>query len=491
VPRIVTGAILLSTAGLHALAWATLPLVPKNDSVWYLGMSHAMAGDRIFDPYAVGAPVAFDIHYTVGYPLFLDLVRTLFGWEHLATGVLAFHHAAVIVSVWLVLRLGVELGRPAAGAAAAIAYALYFPALYYAQLMISEALFTFLALAAALAFVRAYRAPTTRGLLVCGGVVGLATVVRPIGAVEAAVFAGLLALEGGLGPFAPRARRIALLAVGPALCLGLSLVHNQATYGRATLSDASGRHLIDRVWAFDRVVATDSPDTARIFELCRRSGEAFQIPGLWWDSYKALRTGSDLTPREADDLLRGAAWESIAADPVGYLTHSGVALWQLFSEEDTWPPPLEQTLMPEAFTRYLDVWTRMPADPSAVSRSLRSVEARREFRSLIPLTSPEASPQQRWWVVQWRDLSPSYGAGLALATLIAALALLRVGRRGDWIPALVVLGLALPPALVEYPYGRYRQPLIPFMLLIVASAGWEAVVRWRASVPDEGDGSIP
>jgi len=471
--------VLLGATGLHALAFLNLPLIPKNDSVWYLGLSHGLAAERIFDPYALGAPTSFDIHYTIGYPLFLDLVRWLVGWQHLALGVLVAQHLAGIATVWLVWRLGVELGRPGAGTLAAAAYALSFPALYYSQLMISETLFTSLALTAAVLLVRWFTGPSTRRLVACGALLGLASLVRPIAVVELAAFAAFVVLHTGLGSLRTGARRLAILASPTVLMLGLALAHNHVTYGRASLSDATGRHLIDRVWAFDGEVASDAPHTRQVLDFCRASGQRFRIPGLWWDSYKALRYGSGTTAREADDLLRSAAWESIRARPWSYLAKTPVAAWHVLSDADTWPPALEQTLSPAAFERYLTIWTRAPAERRAVSRSSRAIEGRRELRRRMPISSPEGGPQQRWWLVFWRDHSPRYGTGMAVAALVGALVLLRFGRRPDWVPVLVFLALVLPAAFLEYPYPRYRQPAIPAMLVVIASAAWEALRRIR------------
>jgi len=483
--------VLLGAVGLHTLAFLNLPLIPKNDSVWYLGLSHGLAGERIFDPYALGAPTAFDIHYTIGYPLFLDLVRSLVGWQHLALGVLVVQHAAGVATVLLVRRLGVELGRPGAGTLAAAAYAIYFPALYYGQLMISETLFSFLALAAAVTLAAWVARPDSQRLVACGALLGLASLVRPIAMVELAGFAAFVALTTGLGSLRLGARRVATLAAPTALLLMLALAHNHVRYGRASLSDATGRHLIDRVWAFDREVASDAPYTRRVLEACRASGQRYRIPGLWWDSYKALRYGSGTTAREADDLLRGAAWEAIRGRPGHYLARTPVALWHLLSDADTWPPKLEQTLSPAAFERYLSIWTRAPAEWRAASRSVRAIEGRRELRRRVPISAPEGGPTQRWWLLFWRDHSPGYGGGTAIAALVAALALVRFGRRRDWIPVLMVAALILPAALVEYPYPRYRQPAIPALLVVIASAAWEVRQRLQPRTRRPGASGRP
>jgi len=476
--------VLLASAAAQLVVLRNLPPIPKNDSVWYLAMSHAVACERVFDFFAPGEPTEFDVVYTAGYPLFFDAVLALAGWAHFASAVVWIQQAAALASVALLWRLGAALGRPGAGVAAAAAYAVYFPRAQYAQILISEAVFTLLALAAALAFVQAYRRPGVARLLGAGALVGLATAVRPLGLLAGAAWGGLLVLRGGLAPllrrdFAallPRLRHALVLGGLPALTLAGLLVHNHATYGRAVLSDASGRHLIDRVWAFDRVVARDAAATRRIFEHARASGYGFRIPGPWWDSYKALRHGSMLTAAEADALMLAAARESIAADPWGYVVGTGPALARLFTDADDWPPPLEQTLTAERFARYLEVWTRMPPEPRAVTRTVRAVEARRDFRARVAPSVPAGSDAGRWAIVRWRDLSPRYGAGLALAALAGGLVLLRRGRREDWVPALAVVAFALPAALLEYPHARYRQPIVPFLLVIAASGAWEL---WR------------
>jgi len=474
-----TASLFALAAGLHALVLRNLPLVPKNDSVSYLGLTHGVARQQVFDPYSLADPTVFDVHYTMGYPLFLDLVRSVAGWDGLAHGVVVVQAALGVASVLVLHRLGVAIGRPAAGWIAALAWCLYFPRAYYGQLMISETLFTFLALAGAWALAPCLARPTTARLLAASATLGLATVVRPVAAFEAAAFGALLALWPGAGSIGERARRVALLGLVPVALLAANVAHNRVLYGRAVLNDVSGRHWIDRLWAFDHTVVPTGPATAEVVAACRRSGEGFHIPGEWWDFWKALRHGSGLDAPAADALLARAARESLAADPVRYVVRTPLALWRLLAERDDWLPPLEQTVAPDAFAHYLERWTADPADPARAARSLRAAAGRRDFLARVPIAPPEGGPHPRAWLLLWRDLSPSYAMPTAVAFLLGVVVLVRLGRRRDWVPVLMVAALLAPAALLEQPYGRYRQPATPAMLLVIAGAGLACVRRVR------------
>ena len=193
-----TLALLIVTLIAHGVVALAYPLVPSNDSVWYLAYTHAGFVDGIFDPYASGPASATDILYPIGYPLLLDLGLLLLGWKHLALGLILFQHALAVGSTLLMHRLCVRAGHPRAGWLAGLAYALYFPASAYCHMMMSETLFTALALATAYAFLGWMRDPQSRRLLTAGFLLGLSILVRSQGVAFGFVLGGFVCVRRGV-----------------------------------------------------------------------------------------------------------------------------------------------------------------------------------------------------------------------------------------------------------------------------------------------------
>lgn len=494
--------VLLAVAGVaHALVALALPLVPSNDSIWYLAYTHALSAREVFDPYAPGVPREFDIVAPLGYSLLLDVGVALVGWARLGTALIVFQHALGVASTLLLHRLGVLTGAPRAGFAAGLLYALFLPAAIYCQLVLSESLFVFLVIACVACFLRWW--PTKgnpgdgrddwRWLLGTGIALGAACLVR----YPALLFGGVLTLGAWLrGGSLARHARVALLLLGPPLLLLIAtVVHNGLWFGHYTFTDASGRHLSNRLWAFEQRFDPGEEHGARILALCRESGIDFTAPSAWWNYHRALRVGGDLGPAEADRLIRDMAIGTILRDPWAYLSATPLALAALIVLEDNWAPPLDTLLDAGRWHGWVKGWSTTPESADTLYIPPAVFEARRALveRLGIGATRPAAGalgPALRAW-----DHLPRWDGALAWLLVFAWLVMAAGGRREQRLLAGVALALLLTGALSEYPFPRYRQPVIPFALLLLTSAiafGWHGLTARTGpgrALPSDASGS--
>jgi 4-amino-4-deoxy-L-arabinose transferase-like glycosyltransferase len=464
----------------HGLVFTHLPLVPTNDAVWYLGLTSQASGGQIFDLYAPGEPTTYDVHYPFGYPLLLDALIALFGFPGLSSALALFQHLLSVGSALLVFWLGGVLGSWRAGFVSALLYLCYFQASYYSQIMMSETVFTFSSLAALSLVVLWLRSRALFALVGAGTLLGVAMCIRPVALVLPMVVGPFLLMRRAAAE--PRMRLlegIGLLA--PILfCVAALILNNQLRYDRATFSDSLGRHLADRVWHFDGLIDRDEPKTQRIIELCARSGVEHRIPSGWWNFYKALRVGSGLSSAESDQLLTGMALGTMLRHPVHYTVNSFRGFARILTDEDKWPPPLGRVVSRDSFGRYLQRWSATPPRVERSRHPRREFEARRSFLRDLEIDRASAGGGFAPGLLElWRDYTFRYDGLWVVPILLGSLALLVLGGTAERLVVLATLAIMLPPALVEYPYARYREPAVPLLILILCLAAGLLVSRIR------------
>lgn len=174
----------LVLAFLLRIAWVLLvPSTPLADFADYDRLGWELAAQGTYTN-GTGDPTAFR---PPGYPFLLALVYRIAGHQPLAARLVNAGLGAI--TCLLLYRLTVRIGRRHLALPATVCYALYPAAVYYANLLATEVLFTFLLLTAVLIWIELTecrssppRVSLYRSLLALslGGLVGLAALVRPV-----------------------------------------------------------------------------------------------------------------------------------------------------------------------------------------------------------------------------------------------------------------------------------------------------------------------
>lgn len=183
----------------------------------------------------LGDPEATELHRTSAYPLFLALVQTLTRTSLLGVVVIQLLFGAI--GCFLLVRIGHLLGVPQGGMLAAYLYALSPNTAMWSLTVMSETLFALLLVTALWTWLRSLAGGRVAWLLATGVVLGLASLVRPIGLPVIGLWAvtelwlGWQA-KAGLSPLA----RVTVMVCGLGLVLAPWSVRNRITYGDAGLS---------------------------------------------------------------------------------------------------------------------------------------------------------------------------------------------------------------------------------------------------------------
>ena len=208
------------------------------DSRSYLEMAEEVGR---FGPF--GDPSIGDLHRTPGYPVFIAVIQNLTGTEYL--GVVAAQLLATAIACLLLVRIGAMLGSPQAGMIGAYAYAMSPNAAMWSLTIMSESLFALLLALALWTWLRSRGEGQMGWVAATGGLLGLASLVRPIGLPLIGIWAAT-DLWGSWGA-ATRRRALARLVAmvgGLSLILGPWVVRNWVTYGEAVFSRAPWNTLV-------------------------------------------------------------------------------------------------------------------------------------------------------------------------------------------------------------------------------------------------------
>lgn len=389
--------------------------VPVLDGTWYDTAARALAEEH-------PAPELMTGFRPLLYPLWLaGFYRLADPWGMAAA--LAAQHVLGVLAVLLVAALALRLfHRPAAAALAGGLYALAGPPLYFEGELLTDSLFTFLALLALWLFTRAETAAhrAALGWLAAGLGVGLAAEVRA----NALLFLLALPLAVALAPRDERRRRGVLAAATAAGCLVVLVgfgLWQWPLFGRFQLLPGAGGvnlYLGNERGADGRVPRQDRP--VAYGEQYRDSVEVFAEEVYREQLGKAGKPVSERPdPAAVSRFWTRRALAEIAADPLRW---AGLML------RKTW---------------FL-AWNREIPNNQTYAFVL---EHESRFLRLLPV---------RWWLL------------FALAPLGLALAWRRGDRRGLlWLAAFLTLH-ALGVVLF-FVNARYRLPLWPGMA--VAAAG--------------------
>jgi len=152
--------------------WVGKPLTHDEQEYWMLSGNLAAGRGLVYDE---------DGHEhfgrAPGYAVFLAAVRSL---DDSVAAVKIAQSVLGAAAVAVIALLASRAGGPAAAAAAAAIAAVYPPLAWMPAYVLTEALYTLLALVAALALWRAFDRPSASRFLVTGVVIGVAALVRPV-----------------------------------------------------------------------------------------------------------------------------------------------------------------------------------------------------------------------------------------------------------------------------------------------------------------------
>jgi hypothetical protein len=427
--RWIVAILLLAAAlrlGLLAAAWNAPPRLFKSDSPAYHALAVSLATDARFEE--SDRPETFR---TPGYPIFLA-PAIAFGdsWWRAAA---AFQIALDVGLVYLTFLLGSRLCSPRVGAWAAVFQAVSDVALVSSVRILSEGVFTFLLVAAALLLVRHFRTGGWRSLIGAAVVTAAACYVRPAGAAWLAAAGIVLAMrKGGL------TRAAAFVAVVLASLLPW-VIRNGVTAG---------------FWGFTSLSAEVAIDYQAPAILAEREGISFEQARAKMQDELRRRlppSGEEPPGRLAEEQYRlGSA--VVRQNPWTY------ARIHLVGDKACWLPAATDILeilgVTQGGANTLEVLRR-----DGLSAAIRNYFGGRLWAA--------------WLCV---PLVAILAAEYLLAALGAASQLrLRMGA-AKWLILLAVILFMLAPGPASHP--RFRTPVSPFLCL-AAAAGLAALSEWR------------
>jgi len=457
------------------------PFIAKDSQAYFLP-----AWDLVH-----GGAFQLGLRRTPAYPLFLAGALLLAGDD--LRGIVLLQHllgvGTAVLAYWLgrlAFGRGVGLG---AGALVAISA----PLVTYEHYLLTETLFTFMVTASLVALLAAWRRGSARLWLVGGLLVGLSTLVKPIGQVflPLALLAPIVAASpwrhttwAGASaarsaptppvptppaprppPPGPRSLALRSLATAPLLVLvgyGLAVapwtIRNQLVYDLASPS-TFGRTLIARTASYDRgfqfydpASPPADPAQARALQIIQRGADRNESDGT---IATRLRQELDLDPIEVNALMRDAALGAIARQPLYFVQGSLLFGLRIFNGT-------EIRLRDHESERKDVVWEDR-------TRGLLTA-ARSEDDARV------ASGLLRWY-------QPAEYAPLPL--MLFAVGLLAALARPAWRPALLpgftVAALVLASAALNGPQERYRYPVDP-ALTVVALGGVAGLIALAGAV---------
>lgn len=417
-----------------------------RDTASYVQPARALVEHGVFAIDA-GRPDEPETSRTPGYPSFLAVSFFLFG-ERLAGTVLL----QLLLSVGTLILLA-SLARTAFvdGWVATVAVWIAvcdLVSLAFSQMLLTETLFTFVLVAAALAGVRTCRdADRMRWAVTAGLLLGLAALVRPIGYYLPLPFALMLGLVGGASANRRVALRLSVACLVPALLLiGAWQLRNYTATGTWVFSRIIQKELGQRAAQMERQVvrieSQDAPNTPPVGTSRSDRGDDSPAAGSPGGAQRLLRYPVLLlrtTGLYAVRVMTGPG-EHRLIRLLGYAESDAPGLdlrrvlrvpGQIFI--DTYG---DQQLDADGF---LDKWVRPPRWP------------------LLPFS-----------------LAALHLAVLNLGLLLWLFRVIRARRCSG--PELMIVTIVCYFLLVSYPSSRFRVPIMPFASML-AAAGLLSVRR--------------
>jgi hypothetical protein len=415
---------------LTASARAEPARLQQPDSEGYLRLAADLAAYRGTD----GPLLELSLRRPPGYPVLLNLLIEGLGLG--IVGAMVVQAIMVSSSIGLIYVLGRRLASPRVGLFAAAVVAFEPSVVAQAPVVLTEGIFTTLLLAALILLVpaRPGRAPTPALAAVSGGLLGVATLVRPVGLLLPPLIAiAMIVVRSG------RARQRAVAAVllvvtSTTIVAGWAL-HNGSRAGLTTVSSITAVQLLE--YRAAGLAALEAPDSTFLDRLI----------GTRDDRAEVRRLQGVVTERIGDEQSVVALYHARTELAIELLRDDPIGTAQVVAEG------LAANLLRPALTGRTQ-WQiigveRDPTDRPAWLLALAAVEV--------------------------LALAVFYGL-----VLLGLGVLLRRGRFGEALLLILPASALLVLSSGLESYSRFRGPSIP-MLAIVAGIG----MHWFAARSDD------
>jgi hypothetical protein len=482
--RWLRGFVLVGGAALlMAVLYATcMPLDVLLDSQTYVDLGRAFSQRPVLDTQ--------NTFRTPGYPMFLALIFDLFGERGPAIALVqqGLVSALAPLTYWALTARGASI-RLAMMVSLLVALS---PVLRpVGNVPLTETPFAFVSCAAFLVF--ALWGPTRRGLILCGVLAGLATLLRPNGLAVLMVIGAWIALCGwfiarNVRSLVPIASRLAWLVAGYLVVAAPWHAHLYLARGTTDISQGSARFVLWLSGALQGWIDEDVP-----VNLPHR---AIWVASQHW-AYDGWHTVNDFPETWSMTGHPLGIWLMIPPRDQFVAARALSATWfQESSDEGAWIHGARRQAMRMNIVRYLFSLRPQPGlrTPGDETIMLNHWRASRWAHPAAAPGSPEAALQalmrpyfdvpwsparralqwmvDRWWA-GWRYLSFAALAGLCLLVI----------RREPWsfvlIPAgLFWLGQIASSAMIGWPVDRYiacTEPLLHILAALGLASVWHAV----------------
>lgn len=490
---------LLIGGAIHALAILAVPLFLLPDSVWYIQIAADLADHlRLDNPLILQRPL--------GYPTFLASLFTVFG-EASPIAVQITQHLLVLGVAFVVMMIVTELSRSRwLMVIAGLGTATSFQLIGYAHTVMTETCYTFFLWVGIYGVVRFHLRGGDRWMLLASLCAGVATSLKPTGAVLLGVCGAAVLLDAhrmrtGGAPVIPAFIRSTASALTPwAVVIGVLVAINGFAQGEFRFMRRSGAILYTRTMESDRLTSTTNEPLARILAAideweARHPNQPPLKDTRHTDAERACRDVLGMDDAEIDELLHAASkglvrehWPTVIANTLTYMRRS--------------------PLLPDGVYRHVpggavaDGW-HCPANApligvDAYHQSTARLDKERILDRYLPLESAPRPATELWSRIARAkhraiDTAPSI-TGLtdsryedyALLCAGGALVSLRLPRRSAWFLLLLALGLHLFATGLHSARARYVLPMIPMLKIhaAVLIVQMMAAIQWTvARVP--------
>ncbi len=434
---------------------AAIAHVLTHGGLYYPDMTNTLR-----EGWMLGSPTAYPI-IPPAHPLILDVISLFFQAQARMFALVVLQHAAVVGSVWCVLRIVERANHPRLAIVAASVVALYAPLYAFAQTSQSESLFVLFALIATGLTIRSWSSSATRASAPgAGASVALAMAQRTVGVALVPAIVWTLVVGRVDGKW----RLTGKIAAGFAVVIALFVVNNRILHGFTGLVGGSGIHLFGRLAVVDRRLP-DTDDSRRLLDIARRHGiENVFFPQAGFHLQTVLAWREGMGPAAADALLRKVVLQSWQADPVQTATDT-VRSMTVIAGGSKWSGRVTLGgLGRDGFVKHLQITDAIwAADLPLLTR----------IRNQFPPYPPPLliGPGIYRMFYAWSDVASMLSGVWVVPTIVVA-GVIGMWRRHEVL--LLTAGMAFSQlalaAFGDQPVTRTWHPVVPFFVMSVSLA---------------------
>jgi 4-amino-4-deoxy-L-arabinose transferase-like glycosyltransferase len=411
--------------------------VRRGDAFEYTGIARVMIEDHRFALAPTSSPEYLRMP---GHPTFLAGVMVAFGTP-LAIPLVQI--VLVAISACLIYLMGERIFSRMVGIAAALLYALEPTVVFYAQQAFSETFFVFLLLVIVymLTCVESF---AKRHALLVGVLIGVLTLVRPVGLYIVPIFLIWLWWK-----YRTDLKQAAVVMVCCVVGVGIVVVPWMARNDRL-----AGHFSLSSLGAYNALLYNTT-----VFEMYRTGESQDQVRAHMYERL-GIVDGGELRTFEHSDAAMGLVKESIGGHLPSYIFFHFVKTVPFFFQSSILAAQGEY----RGFLTEHGVAVAPAAPDVNVSGLLLSGQVGKAIKALV------ADPMPLIEMMLWL---------LVFVIACVSVVVLLVKKSEAFPAALFFLALVGALALLTGPVSmpRYRMPAEPFLFLL-AAAGAHAVIRW-------------